>query len=149
MSSHYPYVTRMAMSLFADGLLTNVDTIDVEPEHGYVTMISYVDGTHRMTRGNDVGLNSGAANEVVKDKAYTKHFLRLANIETPKGESFLLGWWASRLRDRLMAHGVTSLRTADQAGAYIRATTGYPVYVKPVDGSKGVGVWRVNDDEEL
>ncbi|MEV6344269.1 hypothetical protein [Actinoplanes sp. NPDC051851] len=140
MASHYPYLTRVLMSLFAEGALTTVDSIQVEPDYGYAAMIGYVDGSHRMIRGNDVGINPGASNDVVKDKAYTKHFLLLAGISTPPGEAFLLRWWAERL---------AFSRTTDQAAAYIRETTGYPVYVKPVDGSKGRNVWRVVDETEL
>lgn len=143
--SHYPYLTRTLISLYADGALTNVRDVEVEPEYGYVAMITYRDGTHRMIRGNDVGLNPAAANAVVVDKAYTSYFLRSAGIDTPKGESFLLGWWAHQMR----ARGRESSRTAGQARSYIHATTGYPVYVKPVNGSHGVNVWRVGDDDEL
>src|SRR2546430_9863593 len=147
--SHYPYVTRMVASLFAEGALTNVVSVDIEPEYGYVARLRYTNGAYRLTRGNDVGLNSGAANDVVKDKAYTKYFLRSSGVECPVGEAFLLVWWADRLRRRMNAHGVTLLRTADLAARYVHEVTGFPVYVKPTDGSKGVNVWRVADGAEL
>jgi len=147
--SHYPYVTRMVASLFAEGAFTDVADVDIEPEYGYVTRIRYTNGTHRMTRGNDVGLNPGAACEVVKDKAYTKYYLRRSGIDCPQGESFLLDWWADHIRPRMASHGVTSLRSVGQAATYVHDTTGFPVYVKPVDGSKGANVWRVADDDGL
>jgi len=145
----YPFVTRMAATLFAEGLLTNVTRIDIEPEFGYVTRIHYRNGANRMTRANDVGLNSGAASDVVKDKAYTKFFLRQGGYTCPRGESFLLPWWADKLRPALTAHGALALRTTDQALGYVHAELPLPVYAKPVDGSKGVNVFYCADEADL
>jgi len=147
--SHCPYVTRMVTSLFAEGALTNVVALEIEPEYGYVTRMRYTNGAYRMTYGNDVGLNSAAANEVVKDKAYTKFFLRGSGIDCPRGKSFLLKWWADHLSPRMVSYGVKSLRTVDRAAEYIRDELGLPVYVKPVDGSKGRNIWRVADGSDL
>ncbi|EWC60853.1 Cyanophycin synthase [Actinokineospora spheciospongiae] len=146
---HYPYVTRMVAGLFAEGALSNVVDVEIEPEYGYVTRIHYANGTYRTTRGNDVGLNSGAAQEVVKDKAHTKFFLRRSGVPCARGESFLLPWWARRIRPRMESNGHHALRTVDAAAEYVRDNTGFPVYVKPVDGSKGINVWRVSDEAEL
>ena len=65
---HYPFVTRMISELFNSDALTNDMQVEVEPEFGYVTRITYNNGKVRITRANDVGLNSGAACDVVKDK---------------------------------------------------------------------------------
>ncbi|HYN94600.1 MAG TPA: hypothetical protein VES42_12185 [Pilimelia sp.] len=138
---HYPFVTRMIARLYDEGRLPEVAAVEIEPEYGYVTRITYRNGRHRMTRASDVGLNSAAACEVVRDKAYTKHFLRRWGYDCPAGEAFLLGWWADRLRPRLREHGTTDVRSADRVLAYVADELGYPVYVKPVDGSKGVLVW--------
>jgi glutathione synthase/RimK-type ligase-like ATP-grasp enzyme len=144
--SHYPYVTRMVVTLWRAGLLTNVDGVEIEPEFGYVTRLRYTNGSYRVTRGNDVGLNSAAATETVKDKAYTKFFLHRSGFESPRGQSFLLPWWAEQLRPRM---GESPMRTADQVSDFVHEELGFPVYVKPVDGSKGSNVWRVDDDDLL
>ncbi|MGY0231795.1 hypothetical protein [Longispora urticae] len=146
---HYPFVTRMVDSLYRGGLLTNVATVQIEPEYGYATRIRYNDGSSRLTRGNDVGLNSGAACDVMRDKAYTKHFLRLAGVRCPRGEAFLLTWWADRIRPALARHGAAPARVADQLAGYAAAELGFPVYLKPVDGSQGVNVWRCADGAEI
>jgi D-alanine-D-alanine ligase-like ATP-grasp enzyme len=146
---HYPFVTRIAATLHEDGMLPNVAGIDIEPEYGYVTRLRYRDGTSRITRGNDVGLNPAAAQEVVKDKAYTKFFLALNGVSCPRGAAFLLRWWADRLRPGLGARGMPRIRDVREAPGYVTSVLGLPAYVKPVDGSKGADVWRVSDLAEL
>ena len=37
---NYPFVTRMAMDLFHDGALTNVLSIDVEEQYGYLCRLN-------------------------------------------------------------------------------------------------------------
>ena len=146
----FPYVTRMIALLFNEGLLPNVLSVEIEPEYGYVTRITYLDGSVRMTRANDVGLNSGAAGDVVKDKAYTKYFLNLKNISTIPGSAFLSKWWADRLNTAPSAQNApTDHRTFQHVMPYIRENVGLPVYVKPVDGSKGHNVWCCRTESEV
>jgi D-alanine-D-alanine ligase-like ATP-grasp enzyme len=136
---HYAFVTRMVIELFRAGALPDVQSIEVEPEWGYATRISYRGGETRMTYGNDIGLNSGAASDVVTDKAYTKHFLQRSGFATPAGAAFLLPWWADVVggaRDR------AAIRTTADVERYVRDSLGLPVYVKPVAGSQGKGVCR-------
>ena len=144
--SHYPFVTRMAMKLHAASALPDVVSIEVEPEWGYATRIVYRCGATRMTFGNDVGLNSAAACEVVTDKAFTKHFLSHHGYVTPKGATFLRPWWADRVTDRGRPSVV---RTTDDAEAYARDDLGLPVYVKPVAGSQGSGICRCDTVDDL
>lgn len=146
---HYPFVTRMAAELFNSGALSNVENIEIEPEFGYTTRIRYTGGRVRMTRGNDVGLNSGAACDVVRDKAFTRHFLQLQGVTCARGQSFLLNWWADVLRPRASVLGPAQLRTVDQILPYIREQLRMPVYVKPVDGSKGQNIWCCRTEQEV
>jgi D-alanine-D-alanine ligase-like ATP-grasp enzyme len=92
-----------------------------------------------MTYGNDIGLNSGAACDVVTDKAYTKHYLQRSGFATPAGAAFLLPWWADLVG---AASANAAMRTTADAQRYVREHLGLPVYVKPVAGSKGKGVCR-------
>lgn len=146
---HYAYVSRSAIRLFNEGVLTNVVAIDVEPEYGYTTRLEYTDGSYRITYGNDLGLNPGAAEDLAKDKGHTKFLLRRLGINSPEGTEFLLPWWAEAIGENQAKKGNTNLRTIDDAPAYIHEHLGYPVYVKPVSGSKGIGVQRVGSDDEL
>ncbi len=146
----FPFVTRMIALLFNEGFLPNVLSVEIEPEYGYVTRLTYLDGSVRMTRANDVGLNSGAAGDVVKDKAYTKYFLARGNISTIPGSAFLSNWWSDRLDTSPSARiSPTIHRTFDDVLPYINADLQLPVYVKPVDGSKGQNVWCCRTEDEV
>ena len=116
---HYSYVSRSLIRLFEAGVLTNVAAIIVEPEYGYFSRITYKDGSHRITYGNDLGLNPGAASDLAKDKGHTKFLLRSLVINCPKGEEFLLPWWADKIRPSQEARGHTSLRMVATAPQYI------------------------------
>jgi D-alanine-D-alanine ligase-like ATP-grasp enzyme len=136
---HYAFVTRMVIELFRRRALPDVASIEVEPEWGYATRIVYRGGETRMTYGNDIGLNSGAACAVVTDKAYTKHYLQRSGFATPAGAAFLMPWWAELVGG---AHAEAAMRTTADAQRYVREHLRLPVYVKPVAGSKGKGVCR-------
>ncbi len=146
---HYSYVTRSIIRLFNQGTLTNVATVDVEPEYGYTTRLNYVDESVRITYGNDLGLNTGAAEDLAKDKGHTKFLLRNLGINCPEGETFLMPWWVERIGQSQLSRGNNNLRTADDADQYLRSTFGYPAYIKPVNGSKGGGIYKVRSEEEL
>lgn len=145
---HYAYVTRSAIRLFNAGLLTNVTDIDVEPDYGYTTRLTYDDSSHRITYGNDLGLNPGAACDLAKDKGHAKFMLRTIGVNTPKGTELLLPSWADRIRASQAQKGNQSLRTTDQGVEYIESELGFPCYIKPVSGSKGLGVERVETPAE-
>jgi hypothetical protein len=86
---HYAYVTRMVLRLFREGALSNVASVEVEPEWGYTTRLRYRNGATRITYGNDIGLNAGAATELARDKAYTKLFFKNMGAHAPDGSAFL------------------------------------------------------------
>lgn len=138
---HYAYVTRILIGLFEEGRLPNVETVEVEPEYGYATRVRYRDGSIRMTRGNDVGLNPSGACDVAKDKGHTKFFLISSGINCPAGSEFILPNWAARIGTRLTSRGVT-MRMSKEASAYIAENLNYPVFVKPIDGSQGSDVFH-------
>lgn len=146
---HYAYVTRSLMNLFQQGRLTNVSTVDVEPKYGYTSRITYTDGSHRVTYGNDLGLNPGASEDLAKDKGHTKFLLRTIGVECPRGEEFLLPWWAETIGENQRKRGNEAMLVAGMAPEYIDTHLGYPVYVKPVAGSKGIGVRKVCTGDEL
>lgn len=145
---HYPHATRSLLELFQEGALSNVAGVLIEPDYGYIARISYTNGKHRIIHGSDLGLNTSAANELADDKGHTKFVLRNIGINCPGGEEFLLPWWAAvisgntRLRNK-------NMRTTDEAAAYIKHELGYPVYIKPVNSSKGAHVYKIDTEAEL
>ncbi|HUA13118.1 MAG TPA: hypothetical protein VL989_01300 [Candidatus Sulfotelmatobacter sp.] len=146
--AHYAYLTRKAIELFNRGELGNVVELIVEPEYGYTTRLTYDDGSFRFTYGNDPGLNNSAASELAGDKGHAKFMLKQIGITTPEGREFLLPWWAETIGESQRRRGNTELRTSDTAIEYIEGVLGFPAYIKRVDGSKGIGVMRVDNAQE-
>lgn len=147
--SHYPYLTRRVLHLFEQGALTRVSSIDVEPAYGHVVRINYDDGSHRVLYGNDLGLNTSAAADLAKDKGHSKFMLRTIGVDVPEGREFLLPTWAAQVRESPRQAANTGIREVDEADGYIEGSFGYPAYVKPVAGSKGIGIFKVYDRAEL
>ncbi len=146
---YYPYVTRSLLRLYGQGVLTNVVDIDVEPDYGYTTRITYSDGSHRITYGNDLGLNSGAASNLAKDKGHSKFMLKAIGVNYPAGEEFLLPWWADTMRSSPRYETKDDIRTMDQADGYVEEVLGYPVYIKPVSGSLGSNIYKLSGQNQL
>lgn len=146
---HYAYVTRSLMRLFHEGKLSNVTAIDVEPNYGYTARITYTNETYRVTYGNDLGLNPGAASDLAKDKGHTKFMLRTIGVNCPQGKEFLLPWWAEQIGPSQQQRGNAKIKDTSMAADYIAEIIGYPAYIKPVDGSKGSGVTKVMQENEL
>lgn len=121
----------------------------MEPGYGYLARIQYTDGSSRITYGNDLGLNTGTSLELAKDKGHTKFVLNHLGVTVPEGKEFLMPWWEDMIRENQKAKGHDITNTANQAPSYIEQSIGYPVYVKPVAGSKGGDVYRLETANEL
>lgn len=139
------YITRMIRHLDERQLLSNVASVWIEPEYGHVARLVYINGAVRLTKGNDVGLNPAAASDVARDKAYAKGVLAGVGLEVPRGFSFLMPWWREKIR--LPSSGIADLCVEVTARA--EAERLFPCYVKPVDGSKGIGIYRCDAPGEL
>jgi hypothetical protein len=146
---YYPYVTRAILRLMDEGKLTQVTHVDVEPNYGYVTRLTYQDGSYRITYGNDLGLNNAAAYELAKDKGHTKFILRTMNVNCPEGAEFISPWWEEVIGQSQRVRGNVHMKTTRQAAAYVETERSYPVYVKPVDGSRGGDIFKVATRQEL
>lgn len=148
-SERFPYVTRNLIDLLNQGVLTNVRNVLVEPEYGYMSRIAYNNDTYRIIYGNDLGLNTGAAANLAKDKGYTKFMLRNMSVNCPVGTEFLLPWWSDIITSTPRYRENLKPRTTDQCTKYIEENLGYPVYVKPVDGSNGSNVFKIDSSHQL
>lgn len=146
---HYSYQIQLLIDSFNSGLLPEVESITVEAQYGYVASIMYRTGDTRIIYGHDTGFNAGSSEALAKDKGYSKFILRHLGINTPRGEEFLLPWWATTLRESERQQNNDSIRDTTQADAYIQSTLQYPVYTKPVSGSQGVGVRKIHNSDEL
>ena len=146
---HYPYITRSLLELYDEGALDNVIDIVVEPGYGHVAVISYADGSQRITYGNDPGLNSSASSELAKDKGHTKFRLRNIGVVCPEGDEFLLPWWAEIIGNSQHTRGNTNIKTTSMIERYIEEERGYPAYIKPINGSNGADVFKIYSPDEL
>ncbi|HXR50418.1 MAG TPA: hypothetical protein VN778_05330 [Verrucomicrobiae bacterium] len=147
--NYFPPAVRRILWLFRAGRLSNVASIDVEPEYGYFARLNYRDGRHRVIRGGDLGINPGTSAELSKDKGYAKFMLKVLGLNTPQGQTFLLPDWAQKVTANPKQHDNPNIRTTEAAYPYIEGNFGYPVYVKPVDGSQGTNIYRVDSRQEL
>ena len=114
-----------------------------------MSRLSYTNGDHRITYGNDLGLNTGAAEDLARDKGHTKFMLRTIGVDCPDGVELLLPWWAECIRGSQARRGNDTMPTTDKAEEYVAGHGGFPVYVKPVSGSKGADIFKVHDAAEL
>src|SRR6185312_6956375 len=133
---YYHSTVNRILTLFESGKLHNVTKVEVEPDYGYVARLTYIDGSYRIIYGYNFGLNPAAAYHLAKDKGYTKMLLRTMGVKCPDGAEFLLPWWYKLIGVPQEALGNTNVRNADAAPAYVEQELGYPVYVKPVEGSQ-------------
>jgi D-alanine-D-alanine ligase-like ATP-grasp enzyme len=146
---YFHVMVNHVLQLFADGELRNVTKVEVEPEYGYAARLTYTNGSFRVIYGYDIGLNPSGAIHVVKDKGYTKMLLRTIGVNCPDGAEFLLPWWHKQIGLAQVALGNPNVRSTETAPEYVAQELGYPVYVKPIDGSKGQDVFLVQIESEL
>ena len=147
--AHYPWVTRLLLSLHDRGELPNVARLEVEPRYGFVGRIVYRDGGIRMFIGRGLeGLNTTAAARVAGDKGWTRHFLQSLGFRCPVGEKFVLEAFADGL-DRRLGRRFSGYLLAADAPAYVESTLEYPVYIKPARGTHGAGVYRCHGPDDV
>ena len=147
--THYPFVTRSLIDLYSHGELPAVRSVMVEPVYGHVGRLEYDDGSVRMYRNMNLGINAQGASEISKDKGYTKHFLQRLGYQTPQGKTFLLPSYVELIDKNLGRQGFTAYERVEQVQQYIASEIGYPCFIKPNDGSQGRGVTRCEDAEDI
>jgi D-alanine-D-alanine ligase-like ATP-grasp enzyme len=146
---HYPFVTRTLLDLMRQGELPAVRSLLIEPIYGHVGRIEYADGSVRMFRNMNLGLNAQGASEISKDKGYTKYFLERLGYHTPPGRTFLLPDYVALIDQHLGRHHFTAYERVEQILDYVNDEIGYPCFVKPNDGSQGRGVTRCDNDDDV
>ena len=149
---HYSLVTRILVDLFLNGELPTIQDITIEPQYGYAVRIAYKNGAVRLFKGSNIGINPSGSQEIVKDKGYTKYFLERLGYQTPPGKVFLLPQYVYELDKSLVKYAFQGHNTIEQIADYITSALDYPCFIKPNEGSRGKGVnkcWEHNDLEAI
>lgn len=111
----------------------------VEPEWGVAGQITFRDGKKRYFRYNTLDLNPVGSSDIAKDKDYANVFMKRMGYRTVPGKAFYSGEWCKQIGSKRDIHA---------AYAYARKL-GFPVIVKPNEGSHGLGVFLARNKREF
>ncbi len=142
-------MTRTLLDLYRQSELPAVHSIVIEPVYGHVGRIEYDNGSVRMFRNMNLGLNAQGASEISKDKGYTKFFLERLGYQTPPGKTFLLPNYVELIDKNLSRHHFKAYARIEQVLDYTATELGYPCFIKPNDGSQGRGVTRCENADDI
>jgi D-alanine-D-alanine ligase-like ATP-grasp enzyme len=112
--------------------------IVMEPVWGIVGQIVYKSGRKRYFRYTSIDANTMGASEVARDKGYANFFMKKMGYRTIPGRTFYSTDWADT---------IGSNDDIDEGYKYARSL-GFPLIVKPNDGSQGNGVSLVHNKED-
>jgi D-alanine-D-alanine ligase-like ATP-grasp enzyme len=146
--SHYPFTTQVMLNLFNQGLLDQVEMLDIESDYGYVGRVIYKNGAVRYFKGSNLNFNAHGVAEILKDKNYTKYFLRKYGYQVSDGKIFVTDSFFQQPKRRII-DAKAPFSDISQAPEYVRQELGYPCFVKPNDGSQGIGVYHCTNEPEL
>lgn len=110
-------------------------TID---EYGFVMTIQLPNGKNRIIYNTDYGFDSSSLRRIFEDKIYTSKILR--NWKFPVPNDMII------IKDR-SSYSTTSNNTL--ACLDFAKENGYPLIFKPNDGSFGIGVQKIFNQEQL
>ncbi len=114
-------------------------TVVMEPKWGVVGQVTFKSGKRTYTRYNTVDVNSIGSSDVARDKDYANFFMEKMGYPTIEGKTFYSKKWAEAIKSN---QGI-------DAGYKYAQKLGFPVIVKPNNGSQGVGVAIVSNKEEF
>ncbi|SFJ91126.1 RimK-like ATP-grasp domain-containing protein [Pseudovibrio ascidiaceicola] len=119
----------------------------LDSEFFYFGYIETGSGMRFPIKGGAFALNSYAAGEAARDKDFCGRLLQDAGLPTP---DFKLIHSNKAIRQLSTAnpHVARSLNTLTEAGD-IAQSLGYPVFIKPNEGTQGVGVQKISEEAEL
>lgn len=109
----------------------------IEPEFGYVGRIE-ANGKRFLYKGGLFDMNSACASALTRDKAYSFSLLKEQGLLFPKTRSF----FSPDFEAFAMVRGTAkALRFADAIG--------YPVFVKPNEGTRAFGAHKAENPDQL
>jgi D-alanine-D-alanine ligase-like ATP-grasp enzyme len=119
----------------------------VDQKHGQAGYIEFSDGNRCFFKGPSFDINPQGASSIAKDKDYCAQLLR--HFELPVPDSVLV--FSPRYRQQMSLKNIKVARSLLFAGAALdfAEAYGFPLFVKPNEGSEGRGVMRVMDRNDL
>lgn len=109
----------------------------LEPEYGFVGMITFANGRRTYFRDNKFNLNQIGSIRIAQDKAYSTFFLRHHGYSVPEELTFY---------SEAFGRHLTNTRTVHDGLAFAQRI-GFPVFLKPNSLSQGELVAKVLDGE--
>lgn len=117
--------------------------IETEPLYGYAGVVIDAAGRRHLFKGTHFDINRAGAAALARDKDYAARFLAAAGLATPRA---VLLHGARRTAQLALKNPSVAQRLPNRTAARAFAEeVGYPVFVKPNEGSEGDGVTRVGD----
>jgi glutathione synthase/RimK-type ligase-like ATP-grasp enzyme len=115
--------------------------IELEPEFEFAGRIIFPDGNTHVFRANDLNINRAGSVAIADDKNYTSYFLRQAGLHVPRERTFFSEFLARNLAPDKRRSAKDACDFADEFG--------YPVIVKPNDGSLGALVVKAYCPDDI
>ena len=148
----HPMDADTARRHFVDSMLQDVcaekgHALHGDPYYGYSGFIEFAHGKRAFFMGTAFDVNGQGASQLARDKAYSGQLLAQAGIRTPEGVLLFSPRYKAELalKNPAMAAG---LGFAEPALAFV-ATHGFPLFLKPNEGTAGKGVSRVTSIGQL
>lgn len=117
--------------------------LDMESRYGFIGRLSGPDGASTPIFGKSLGLNSDAAAALAADKDYTARWLAAEGLPTPPGLLVFSPTYHSEMA--LKNAGTAARMPSSDAARNFAETHGFPVIVKPNNGSEGRGIHMPQD----
>jgi D-alanine-D-alanine ligase-like ATP-grasp enzyme len=121
--------------------------VEVEPVYGYAGALVEASGRRHFFKGTHFDINRAGAAALARDKDYAARFLGAAGLAVPRGLLLHSPRRAAQLS--LKNPDVAARLPARDAARAFAGEVGYPVFVKPNEGSEGEGVTRTGDAAAL
>ncbi|WP_417769986.1 ATP-dependent carboxylate-amine ligase [Stappia sp.] len=121
--------------------------VEVEPVYGYAGALIEASGRRHFFKGTHFDINRAGAAALARDKDYAARFLAAAGLAVPRGMLLHSPRRAAQLA--LKNPDVAARLPARQAAHAFAGEVGFPVFVKPNEGSEGEDVTRVGDAAAL
>lgn len=115
--------------------------VELEPEFEFAGRIVFPDGNTHVFRASNLNINRAGSVAIALDKNYTSYFLKQAGLRVPRELTFF-----SQLLCRNVA---PEKRRTERDACEFADTVGYPVIVKPNDGSLGALVAKADGPDEV
>ncbi|MCK1699916.1 ATP-grasp domain-containing protein [Bradyrhizobium sp. 146] len=132
-----PFVPRL-LARIADQAGVRVE---LEPEFEFAGRMIFPNGNFHLFRAGNLNINRAGSVAIAEDKNYTSYFLHQSGLKVPRELTF----FSDYLSQNLAPERRRSIKHACEFAAAI----GYPVVVKPNDGSLGAFVVKAHGPEDI